>query len=148
MAAVFRLQTNSALRKLLLRPLLPQVRQISTSKKNRDTAITHQECEAKAETKVEKNWVSYGFDLKDKSIDRQATHAIFFGAITLCMVVGGFGYIYMPDFQLRDWAQREAYLELRRREMNGLPLVDPNLVSPSKVVLPDDEELADTEIII
>lgn len=49
---------------------------------------------------------------------------------------------------MREWAQREAYLELARREAAGLPLVDPNLIDPSKIELPTDEELGDTEIII
>lgn len=47
-----------------------------------------------------------------------------------------------------DWAQREAYLQLRHREAEGLPLIDPNLVDPEKIELPDDEELGKTEIII
>lgn len=47
-----------------------------------------------------------------------------------------------------DWNQREAYLELRRREAAGLPLIDSNLVDPSKFSLPSDEELGDMEIII
>lgn len=51
-------------------------------------------------------------------------------------------------FRMIDWAQREGYLELRRREAEGLPLIDPNLVSIDKVQLPEDEELGDTEIII
>jgi len=41
-------------------------------------------------------------------------------------------------------------LELARREANGLPLIDPNLVPPEKLLpyLPTDEELGDTEVII
>lgn len=46
------------------------------------------------------------------------------------------------------WAQREAYLELERREKAGLPLIDPNMIDPAKIPLPSDEELADFEIII
>jgi NADH dehydrogenase (ubiquinone) 1 beta subcomplex subunit 11 len=46
------------------------------------------------------------------------------------------------------WAQREAYLELARREGTGLPLIDANLIEPSRVELPSDEELGDFEIII
>lgn len=48
------------------------------------------------------------------------------------------------------WRQREAYLELARREAKGLPLVDPNLVPAEKMLqyLPTDEELGDTDIII
>ena len=46
------------------------------------------------------------------------------------------------------WAQREAYLELARREKNGLPLIDANLVDPANIDLPSDEELGDFEIIV
>lgn len=49
---------------------------------------------------------------------------------------------------LKDWAHREAYLQLREREAKGLPLVDPNYVDPSKIELPSDEELKDKAIII
>jgi NADH dehydrogenase (ubiquinone) 1 beta subcomplex subunit 11 len=49
---------------------------------------------------------------------------------------------------MRDWAQREAYLTIRYREANGLPLIDANYVDPSKMELPSDEALGDAEIII
>lgn len=49
---------------------------------------------------------------------------------------------------MNDWYQREAFLELRRREAAGLPLIDGNLVEPSKITLPSDEELGNTEIVI
>jgi len=49
---------------------------------------------------------------------------------------------------LKQWSQREAYLELRRREAEGLPLIDPNYVDPSTMDLPSEEELGDTPIII
>ena len=41
-----------------------------------------------------------------------------------------------------DWAQREAYLEIARREALGLPLIDPDYIPPEKMLLPTDEELA------
>ena len=49
---------------------------------------------------------------------------------------------------MKDWAQREAFLEIRRREAEGLPHVDANLVDPDNFELPSDEELGDTKIII
>ena len=54
------------------------------------------------------------------------------------------------DVIYRDhaWAQREAYLELERREKAGLPLIDPNMIDPANIDLPSEEELADFEIII
>ncbi|KAF4526010.1 hypothetical protein B566_EDAN000803 [Ephemera danica] len=75
-------------------------------------------------------------------------NATFFASVTLCLVGGAFILAYLPDYQMRDWSQREAYLELRRREELGLPLIDPNLVDVSKIELPLDEELGDSEIII
>ena len=57
---------------------------------------------------------------------------------------------YTRVFQHRmgDWAQREAFLELRRREALGLPPIDANLVEEDKIELPSDEELDTRNIII
>jgi NADH dehydrogenase (ubiquinone) 1 beta subcomplex subunit 11 len=74
--------------------------------------------------------------------------ASFFFSVTLCLVWGSFVYFYQPDNLLRDWSQREAFLELRRREAAGLEPIDANYIDPAKIVLPSDEELGDTEIII
>ncbi|XP_030752618.1 NADH dehydrogenase [ubiquinone] 1 beta subcomplex subunit 11, mitochondrial [Sitophilus oryzae] len=125
-----------------------QRRLVSTSKKN-DTVVAEvaNSTTTKAESET-KNWVSYGFDYYNKSEDRNMLHSHFFVTVTLCFVVGGFFYTYAPDLNLRDWAIREAFLELKRREAAGLPLVDPNLIPPEKITLPTDEELGDTEIII
>ena len=49
---------------------------------------------------------------------------------------------------MRDWAQQEAYLEIRRREAAGLPHIDPYIVPPEKVNLPSEEEIEGVEIII
>ncbi|KAI8130867.1 hypothetical protein FF38_06673 [Lucilia cuprina] len=95
-----------------------------------------------------KNWVSFGFDTKDETNDRNSTKSSFFFAVTLCLAWGTFFWAYLPDTQLRDWAQREAYLELRRREKAGVDLVSPNYVDPASISLPSDDELGDTEIII
>ncbi|XP_018574069.1 NADH dehydrogenase [ubiquinone] 1 beta subcomplex subunit 11, mitochondrial [Anoplophora glabripennis] len=132
-----------------LQRIIPHInrRFVSTSNKNNETA-TVDVCNTPSKTTAEKNWISYGFDYTTKAGDRNALHSIMFGSITLCLVVGGFFLAYMPDYNNRDWAQREAFLELRRREQNGLPLINPNFVDPSKIPLPSDEELGDTEIII
>ena len=52
------------------------------------------------------------------------------------------------SFPERDWVEREAYLELHRREKFGLPLVDPDVIPRERMVLPSDEELGDFEITI
>ncbi|CAK9797826.1 NADH dehydrogenase [ubiquinone] 1 beta subcomplex subunit 11, mitochondrial [Anthophora quadrimaculata] len=126
--------------------------------KSRDTkvfGIAHrsdssavQKTEEEKVYEVKKPWVSYGFDLHDKKLDRHFMHQTFFVTISICLVFGMVIIGYAPDPLLKDWAQREAFLQLRYREENGLPLVDPNLVDPSKFTLPSEEELLDTEIII
>jgi len=128
-----------------LRPAL-QRRLVSTSKKNNDT-VAADVCKTTTKAEV-KNWISYGFDFNSKTNDRAYVNAIFFAAISLCMVGGGFSMAYAPDFPLRDWSVREAFLELRRREAAGKPLIDPNFISPEKIILPSDEDLGATEIII
>lgn len=135
-------------RSLFRRVLQPINRRlVSTSKKSNETAVADA---IKTESKKteHKNWVNYGFDPKNKEEDRTAMHSIMFATVTLCLVCGGYYMMYLPDYNLKDWAQREAFLELRRREKLGLPLVDPNLIDPAKIQLPSDEELGDTEIII
>lgn len=140
----------SLLRQMLFRRVLPNLtrrRFISTSKATKTDAVA-----VKPRTDVirqtDKNWVSYGFDEKSKSLDRAVMHLLLFGSVSVMLVFGIFYFAYLPDYSLQDWSQREAYLELRRREAAGLPLIDPNLIDPSKITLPSDEELGDTEIII
>lgn len=124
-------------------------RNISTSKKKQETITITEEGKSKVAEAIEsKDWQSYGFHRYNKKHDRQAAHLSFFGGITLCIVGVGFICMYRPDYNLKDWSQREGFLELRRREALGLPLVDRNLIDPSKIKLPSDEELGDTEIII
>ena len=127
---------------------------ISTSPKNRETvstALGQASAPAKSQNEsktVNKNWVSYGFDFRDKANDRSAMKGSYFFSVTLCIVWGTFIWSYLPDPQLRDWAQREGYLQLRQREAAGQELISPNYVDPSLINLPSDEELGDTEIII
>ncbi|XP_053631339.1 NADH dehydrogenase [ubiquinone] 1 beta subcomplex subunit 11, mitochondrial-like [Cherax quadricarinatus] len=130
---------------------VPRVVGISTSKKNKDTVtvtdavVEHVKDWSKTEqTAVTKNWISYDSEVEDNTI----MHLTFFFGVTLCIVTIGFVWAYLPDFRMVDWAQREGYLELRRREAEVLPLIDPNLISIEKIELPLDEKLADTEIII
>jgi len=41
---------------------------------------------------------------------------------------------------------RESFLECHKREAPGLPLVDKNLIDPSKITLPDEQSLGDTDV--
>ncbi|CAH1282654.1 unnamed protein product [Diabrotica balteata] len=133
----------------MMRRVLPIVarRFVSTSKKNNVTAEVVDSAKSKAKAS-EQSWISYGYEYTSKKDDRNAMHSIMFASVTLCIVLGSFFFAYMPDFSLRDWAQREAFLELRRREEQGLPPVDANFIDPSKITLPSDEELEGVEIII
>ena len=56
--------------------------------------------------------------------------------------------MYSPDSRYKEWAVREAYIELARREALGLPLIDADLVPRENINLPTEEELGDFEIII
>ena len=50
----------------------------------------------------------------------------------------------------REWALREAHLEIARREKAGLPLISADLIARDSVIasLPADEELRDFDILI
>jgi len=135
-------------------PQLQCVAFISTSKKDRET-ITPQITTTAQETKSEaasgtkkKTWQSLGYDWNDQDTDQNYANGIFFYTVTLGLVCSGFIIAYWPDHQLRNWSQREAHIELARREALGLPHIDPNYVPPESVYLPSEEELGDFEIII
>lgn len=144
MAALIKLRHMPVVQRSVWNYFSKTSRNISTSKKNSDTATTA--CETNKTE--EKNWVSYGFDYESKEEDTNAHHASFFFSVTLCIVFGGFAWAYAPDVHMRDWAQREAYLELHRREKAGQPPIDPNYINPKLVTLPSEDELCDVEIII
>jgi NADH dehydrogenase (ubiquinone) 1 beta subcomplex subunit 11 len=127
---------------------------ISTSKKQDDAATAagklHHPVSKPLENLEEKeeNWISYGYDLVDRDTDEWSHHLLMFTAITVMICFTSLFIGYYPDFKGHAWAQREAYLELARREKEGLPLIDPNLIDPAKINLPSDKELADFEIVI
>ncbi|KAK0178944.1 hypothetical protein PV327_007781 [Microctonus hyperodae] len=108
------------------------------------TTDTH----ALEETNKSEDWISYGMSEEDKWWDRFSMHSTIFMGYSVCIIFGGTLLAYMPDMRDHEWTAREAYLQLRYREENGLPLVDPNLIDPAKIILPTDEELGDTEVII
>lgn len=150
MAALIRARPTAALFRNL-----QSIRLLSTSPKKSDTA-TAQPATQQENTidfsieavKKSKQWVSYGFDKNDKEFDRQIMRGAFFMTVTMTLVFGGFIFAYLPDPKMRDWAQREAFIQLRERELAGVDLISPDLIDPSLVELPTDEELGDLEIII
>lgn len=149
MSSIIRLQ-NPILSRCILAAASRHLRLISTSPKNRETATVAPSAvkeEAKAETKAQ-NWMSYGFSYSDKKEDRDTTRTSFFVSVTMCLVWGSFVWAYLPDPQMRDWAQRQGFLTLRQREAAGLEPISRDLIDPSLITLPSDEELGDTEIIV
>ncbi|XP_050075784.1 NADH dehydrogenase [ubiquinone] 1 beta subcomplex subunit 11, mitochondrial [Anopheles maculipalpis] len=149
--------SNAPLVRNLVNHSLRSVRLISSSQKNRDAATLDISKKAAAPSSsatasssvgASRNWVSYGFDRHDEAHDRSVTNASFFFTVTLCLVLGTAYWAYIPDPQLQDWAQREAYLELRRREAAGLEPISKDFIDPAQIVLPSDEELGNTEIVI
>lgn len=143
MTAIFRINCIQGLRKGLavLTPKDISCRRISLSPKILSNI-------KEKTVPVKKKFVSFGFDTTDEAVDRHAMHQTLFVSITVCLVLGTTVIGYLPDSKGKDWAQREAYLQLRHREANGLPLVDKNVVDPSRIILPSDAELKDMEIVI
>lgn len=122
---------------------------INTSSKSKQASSESSVCSTNNLNKKKlKNWLSWGFDEDDKFLDRVTTHVTFFVTVSLCLVGGSFIIAYLPDPGMNEWAQREAYLQLRTKEKLGLPPIDINYIDPAKINLPTDEELGDTEIII
>merc|ERR1712055_714389 len=128
------------------------VAKISTSKKDTTTVTDltkhfKDDLPEKFDARVtQKQWVSWGFDFEDREQDRTFVHLFFFAGVTLVFVTGSWWHAYLPTRNLGDWAQREAYLEIKRRESLGLPYIDKNLIPIDPADLPTDEELGDTEI--
>lgn len=156
MSLVTRLNRLTALRNVIA-GAQRNARCISTSQKKGDAAsISTENVESKPLKTVEdfanptksKDWVYWGFDTRDRKADSDEMHATFFFSVSLCLVGAAFVWYYQPDFLMRDWTQREAYLELRRREAAGVDLISPDYVPASQIELPLDEDLGNTEIII
>lgn len=133
------------------------IRLVSTSPKKNETSIakplSSQVSEEVTDFSVEavkksKNWMSYGFNWDNKELDRQMTRGVWFMGLSVCIIGTIFWWSYLPDRQFLEWSQREAFIVLRNREAAGLEPISPNYIDPSKIVLPSDEELGDTEIII
>lgn len=131
---------GNALTRTALKPRTS--RNINTSSKKTSSTT------AEAGSAKKKNWVTYGFDQTHEFIDRLSMHSSFFMGYSLCIIAGGLYWLHAPDPRLQEWAQREGYLELRRRERLGLLPIDPNYFDPATITLPTDEELGDTPIII
>lgn len=150
MSGLVRFAGLSLLRRSPLTALSAQqaLRAISTSPKNRETVSVPKEQTKTTHEAESKNWVSYGFSTTNQTEDRNSMKSSFFFSVTLCLVWGTLIWAYLPDIHLRDWSQREAYLELRRREAAGLDPISRDFINADQMVLPSEEELGEMEIII
>uniref|UniRef100_A0A452FYN6 NADH dehydrogenase [ubiquinone] 1 beta subcomplex subunit 11, mitochondrial n=1 Tax=Capra hircus TaxID=9925 RepID=A0A452FYN6_CAPHI len=48
---------------------------------------------------------------------------------------------YLPDCRMQERARREAERLVKYREAHGLPIMESNCFDPSKIQLPEDEDL-------
>lgn len=87
------------------------------------------------------NWHSYGFDYHNPEVDKYLYHCDTFLYVSLFLITSFWIFLYCPDYRLMDWAKREAYLQLHKRESLGLEFIDKNLVDPARIVLPEDEDI-------
>ncbi|KPM03449.1 hypothetical protein NH340_JMT06912 [Sarcoptes scabiei] len=99
-----------------------------------------------ADVSSQKNWVSHGFDEVDQLEDKFQYKTSFFFLFTFGCIIFSYALYYYPCLDGQDWISREAFLQLERNEKLGLPIIDPDLIDRSKMILPSDEELGDLEI--
>lgn len=91
------------------------------------------------------HWFPLGFDYTDPVRDKYMFHELLFFFCTggiICLWLFSYG----PDLKDKEWARREAFLRTHKREALGLPLIDPNVVDPDRIVLPTEEELGDYRV--
>ncbi|XP_013394408.1 NADH dehydrogenase [ubiquinone] 1 beta subcomplex subunit 11, mitochondrial [Lingula anatina] len=156
MASLLRSSRRSAVLINFLRtqgPCHQSVCHIQTSKKKKDVGTAEGILEKVDPSPVNsfekpKNAINFGFSLdseKEASMDYQLT---LFCIITVAVVGSAFLVLYLPDKKLKYWSQREAYLDLYKREKEGLPPIDKNYIPEDQMVLPSEEELKKVEIIV
>ncbi|KAM6226125.1 NADH dehydrogenase [ubiquinone] 1 beta subcomplex subunit 11, mitochondrial [Porphyrio hochstetteri] len=85
-----------------------------------------------------KNPDFHGFSA-DPEADVLNMRAVFFSGVSIAIVLGTVFLHYLPDYGLRQWARREAELQIRDRESRGVPLLDPNYYDPARLPLPPPE---------
>ncbi|XP_022658081.1 NADH dehydrogenase [ubiquinone] 1 beta subcomplex subunit 11, mitochondrial-like [Varroa destructor] len=100
---------------------------------------------AEAATKS-RNWISYGYNIEDIEDDRDMHALVMFCMVSIGLVGTTFLLGYLPDFRDKDWAHREAFLELARREKYGRPLIDKEFIPVERIHLPSEEELEGVEV--
>ncbi|KAK1151451.1 NADH dehydrogenase [ubiquinone] 1 beta subcomplex subunit 11, mitochondrial [Acipenser oxyrinchus oxyrinchus] len=87
----------------------------------------------------EKNRDFHGFH-KDPQVDVWNMKVAFFFGISVAIVIGGTFVHYLPDHGMRQWARREAERLIKKREAEGVAVLDGNYYDPSKIILPSAGE--------
>jgi len=108
---------------------------------------TPEEIKKYVEEECKQGWRGFGFWPHDRFRDKVTGHIAFF-AVCATFVIPVWVYNYLPDYSLKNWAQREAFLLLKEREDAGIFPISKDFLDPEKVNLPSDEELGDIEILI
>ncbi|KAI6198361.1 Complex I-ESSS [Aphelenchoides fujianensis] len=101
---------------------------------------------------MRRDWLWFGQVAYDEHADWQRFHKLVFIAFTLGTAWLTFYLaVLLPDWPRgKEWALREAHLELERRQKAGLPAISKDFVDPQRVLatLPSEEELRDFDILI
>ncbi|CAJ0925611.1 unnamed protein product, partial [Mesorhabditis belari] len=102
--------------------------------------------------KMRREWIWFSQVAHDEHADWKRFHSVFFTSMTLLTIwVTSYIIWFRPDWpQAKEWALREAHLEIERRRKAGLPLISPDLLPRDRVTaqLPAEEELRDFDVLI
>ncbi|KAI6204845.1 hypothetical protein M3Y94_00724100 [Aphelenchoides besseyi] len=101
---------------------------------------------------MRRDWIWFGQVSYDEHADWLRFHKAIFIAFTLATAwITFYIVVLMPDWPRgKEWALREAHMELERRQKAGLPAISKDFIDPKRVALtlPSEEELRDFDIII
>uniref|UniRef100_A0A0M3I3N0 NADH dehydrogenase [ubiquinone] 1 beta subcomplex subunit 11, mitochondrial n=1 Tax=Ascaris lumbricoides TaxID=6252 RepID=A0A0M3I3N0_ASCLU len=101
---------------------------------------------------IRREWIWFSQVAHDEHKDWMRFHQFAFILFTVLTTWFSCWIVFAkPDWPNgREWALREAHLEMARREKAGLPYISKDLIRPEKVAatLPSDEELRDFDILI
>ncbi|VDN56342.1 unnamed protein product [Dracunculus medinensis] len=100
--------------------------------------------------KMRREWIWFNRVAHDEYEDWKRYHSFMFILGTVMLVWATSWVVFAkPDWpHAGEWAYREAHLEILRREKADLPYISKDLIPPSRIILPSEEELGNFEIII
>ncbi|CAD5226605.1 unnamed protein product [Bursaphelenchus xylophilus] len=101
---------------------------------------------------MRRQWLWFGMVSHNEHADWSNFHYYMFLSVTVLSIYTFSLMIFMkPDWPHgKEWALREAHMEIERRRKAGLPLISKDFIDPERVklTLPSEEELRDFQIII